>query len=221
MNIKLTASNDGELLSHIICGGTHFPHCRLLSQCQVMWNFTGKHFCPFITINLMTTHSYWILSFSHCRLYQVRCSLKVSPGKLPIQIETCIPDQNAQNLQTGPCVINNAGASKIFQILYRNEEVALRDVIMFRAHLLGNLYFSEDAPSLLLSLWMCERWMKVLLLLRGNDDKIAMHKSWWCNARKDKKIMGENYNWAMEMKRFSYRGVYNKLTLEYDISIII
>lgn len=119
---------------------------------HVEFHFTGKHFCPFITINLMTNHSYWILSFSHCRLYQVRCSLKVSPGKLPIQIETCIPDQNAQNLQTGPCVINNAGASKIFQILYRNEEVALRDVIMFRAHLLGNLYFSEDAPSPLLSL---------------------------------------------------------------------
>lgn len=63
----------------------------------------------------------------------------MSPGKLPIQIETCIPDQSVQNSQTGPCVINNSGASKVFQILYRNEEVALRDVIMFRAHLLGNL----------------------------------------------------------------------------------
>ena len=71
------------------------------------------------------------------RLYQVRCSLKVAPGKLPIQIETCIPDQNANNSATGPCIINGAGASKIFQILYRNEEVSLRDVIMFRAHLLG------------------------------------------------------------------------------------
>lgn len=73
---------------------------------------------------------------------------------MPIQIETCIPDQNAQNLQTGPCVINNAAASKIFQILYRNEEVALRDVIMFRAHLLGNL--SKDAPfyiSLCINVW--------------------------------------------------------------------
>lgn len=73
------------------------------------------------------------------RLYQVRCSLKVSPGKLPIQIETCIPDQNANNQTTGPCIINGAGVSKVFQILYRNEEVSLRDVIMFRAHLLGNL----------------------------------------------------------------------------------
>lgn len=75
----------------------------------------------------------------NCRLYQVRCSLKVSPGKLPIQIETCIPDQNANNQTTGPCIINGAGVSKVFQILYRNEEITLRDVIMFRAHLLGNL----------------------------------------------------------------------------------
>lgn len=74
-----------------------------------------------------------------CRLYQVRCSLKVSPGKLPVQIETCIPDQNANNQTTGPCIINGAGVSKVFQILYRNEEISLRDVIMFRAHLLGNL----------------------------------------------------------------------------------
>ena len=79
------------------------------------------------------------LNFSLFRLYQVRCSLKVSPGKLPIQIETCIPDQNANNQTTGSCIINGAGVSKVFQILYRNEEVSLRDVIMFRAHLLGNL----------------------------------------------------------------------------------
>lgn len=29
------------------------------------------------------------------------------------------------------------GASRVFQILYRNEEVTLKDVILFRAHLLG------------------------------------------------------------------------------------
>lgn len=80
-----------------------------------------------------------IFSFYIFRLYQVRCSLKVSPGKLPIQLETCIPDQNANTTTTGPCIINGAGASKVFQILYRNEEVSLRDVIMFRAHLLGKL----------------------------------------------------------------------------------
>jgi hypothetical protein len=94
-------------------------------------------------INLYTSMLDWVLInvlvcfYPSCRLYQVRCSLKVSPGKLPIQIETCIPDQNANSQTTGPCIINGAGVSKVFQILYRNEEVSLRDVIMFRAHLLG------------------------------------------------------------------------------------
>lgn len=32
------------------------------------------------------------------------------------------------------------GASRVFQILYRNEEVTLKDVILFRAHLLGECY---------------------------------------------------------------------------------
>jgi hypothetical protein len=69
--------------------------------------------------------------------------LKVSPGKLPVQIETCIPDQNANNQTNGPCIINGVGVSKVFQILYRNEEISLRDVIMFRAHLLGNVWVSS------------------------------------------------------------------------------
>jgi hypothetical protein len=34
------------------------------------------------------------------------------------------------------CVVNGTGVSKTFQILYRNEEVLLDDVIMFRAHIL-------------------------------------------------------------------------------------
>lgn len=34
-------------------------------------------------------------------------------------------------------IINGSGASRVFQILYRNEEVTLRDVIYFRTHLLG------------------------------------------------------------------------------------
>ncbi|XP_017493459.1 PREDICTED: uncharacterized protein LOC108381552, partial [Rhagoletis zephyria] len=121
-------------------------------------------------------------------LYQVRCGLRVSP-RLPVQVETSIPDtpqnnshaaevhtqaQTATNggsggggdssggdgvgeggegdilqeqrdaqdtnggslLSGSACIINGCGASRIFQILYRNEEVALRDVIHFRTHLL-------------------------------------------------------------------------------------
>jgi hypothetical protein len=52
-----------------------------------------------------------------------------------VQVETCIPETTAP----GPCIVGGCGASRVFQILYRNEEVSLRDVIMFRAHLLGKL----------------------------------------------------------------------------------
>lgn len=113
-----------------------------------------------------------------CRFYQVRCSLRVSP-RLPVQVETSIPEQKHQQkmpssastntlnnqktsdekqqqqqqqqesprlppvnygLSEAPLVINGSGCSKVFQILYKNEEVVLRDVISFRAHLLGEFY---------------------------------------------------------------------------------
>lgn len=46
--------------------------------------------------------------------------------------------QNGGSLLSGSaCIINGCGASRVFQILYRNEEVTLRDVIHFRTHLLG------------------------------------------------------------------------------------
>lgn len=78
---------------------------------------------------------------------------------MPVQVETCMPEP--QQTQSGPAstptsttqTANGApaafdsmaeinhppgtGASRVFQILYRNEEVTLKDVILFRAHLLG------------------------------------------------------------------------------------
>ncbi|XP_036338088.1 protein FAM135B isoform X2 [Rhagoletis pomonella] len=147
-------------------------------------------------------------------LYQVRCGLRVSP-RLPVQVETSIPDtpqnnshsaevhtqaQTATNggsggggdssggdggggegegdilqeqrdaqdtnggslLSGSACIINGCGASRIFQILYRNEEVALRDVIHFRTHLLvDSRHLKESIEraefSLQLELWFGEQ----------------------------------------------------------------
>lgn len=76
------------------------------------------------------------LSFAYFgSLYQVRCALRVSP-RLAVQVETCIPEPAAGQLQSAS-VVGGAGASRVFQIMYRNEEVILRDVIVFRAHILG------------------------------------------------------------------------------------
>lgn len=70
-------------------------------------------------------------------MYQVRCGLRVSP-RLPVQVETCIPDAPSGTTSTAS-IVGGAGASRVFQILYRNEEVSLGDVIIFRAHVLGKL----------------------------------------------------------------------------------
>ncbi|KAL5290309.1 FAM135B family protein [Megaselia abdita] len=131
--------------------------------------------------------------------YQVRCSLRVSP-RLPVQVETSIPEQKHQQqipssastntlnnvktsdekqqqqqqqespqlppvnygLSEAPLVINGSGCSKVFQILYKNEEVVLRDVITFRAHLLvDSRHLKESIEraefSLHLELWFSEK----------------------------------------------------------------
>ncbi|KAL9699347.1 hypothetical protein quinque_002788 [Culex quinquefasciatus] len=59
-------------------------------------------------------------------------------------------------------IIDDCGASRVFQILYRNEEVSLRDVIMFRAHLLvDSRHLKESIEraefSLNLELWFGEQ----------------------------------------------------------------
>ncbi|XP_037933668.1 uncharacterized protein LOC119668283 [Teleopsis dalmanni] len=122
-------------------------------------------------------------------LYQVRCALRVAP-RLPVQVETSIPESNNQNqsqsLTNGELIgdadlqqqsqnqppnctmpgsayiINGCGASRVFQILYRNEEVTLRDVIHFRTHLLvDSRHLKESIEraefSLHLELWFAEQ----------------------------------------------------------------
>ncbi|XP_052860675.1 uncharacterized protein LOC128267793 [Anopheles cruzii] len=64
--------------------------------------------------------------------------------------------------RSGATIIDDAGASRVFQILYRNEEVSLRDVIMFRAHLLvDSRHLKESIEraefSLNLELWFGEQ----------------------------------------------------------------
>lgn len=76
---------------------------------------------------------------------------------MPVQVETCMPEPATQAQSTptnssgsllaySVAEINHppgTGASRVFQILYRNEEVTLKDVILFRAHLLGESEFKQ------------------------------------------------------------------------------
>lgn len=78
--------------------------------------------------------------------YQVRAGLRVSP-RVPHRITATTPGY------TGECSFSNAGVhdggvfSRIFQILYRNEEVTLEDHINFRLHLLLDGERVEEAVS--------------------------------------------------------------------------
>lgn len=74
------------------------------------------------------------------RLYQVRVGLRVSP-KVPVHIEASVSSGNGAARTGRPAanasLVGGLAASRAFQIMYRNEEVTLRDIVHFRAHLLG------------------------------------------------------------------------------------
>ena len=65
---------------------------------------------------------------------KVRCNLK-SSAKVPSKIEVSLPRTKKSDLIFPPSIINGVAVSKTFQILYRNEEVSLDDVIHYRVHI--------------------------------------------------------------------------------------
>ncbi|XP_068618252.1 protein FAM135A [Battus philenor] len=96
-------------------------------------------------------------------LYQIRVGLRVSP-KVPVHIETSVSSGNGSGRSGRPTANASLGglaASRAFQIMYRNEEVTLRDIVQFRAHLLvdsRNLKESLERTewSLGVELWCSE-----------------------------------------------------------------
>ncbi|CAH1638577.1 unnamed protein product [Spodoptera littoralis] len=97
-------------------------------------------------------------------LYQVRVGLRVSP-KVPVHIEASVSSGNGAARTGRPAanasLVGGVAASRAFQIMYRNEEVTLRDIVHFRAHLLvdsRNLKESLERAewSLGVELWCSE-----------------------------------------------------------------
>ncbi|XP_041822840.1 protein FAM135B [Melanotaenia boesemani] len=78
--------------------------------------------------------------------YQIRAGLKVSP-RVPHRLMVTTHDN------TGECNFNSAGIydgtvfSRIFQILYRNEEIVVNDCMIFKVHLLLDGEKVEEALS--------------------------------------------------------------------------
>ncbi|RWS26661.1 hypothetical protein B4U80_08011 [Leptotrombidium deliense] len=83
--------------------------------------------------------------------YQIRVSHKVATKLIhKVEVNFCetqslsySPKSSTSDLSNGsnnivfpPCIVNGAAVSKTFQVMYKNEEIALNDVITFKTHII-------------------------------------------------------------------------------------
>ncbi|KAM9573778.1 protein FAM135B isoform 1-T1 [Guaruba guarouba] len=78
--------------------------------------------------------------------YQIRAGLKI-PSRLPHRLFATTAGQTGDSSLCSACVHENTVYSRIFQILYRNEEIVLNESMNFRVHLLLDGERVEDALS--------------------------------------------------------------------------
>ncbi|NXU59439.1 F135B protein, partial [Turnix velox] len=78
--------------------------------------------------------------------YQIRAGLKI-PCRIPHRVFATIAGQTGDSSLCSACVHENNVYSRIFQILYRNEEIVLNESMNFRVHLLLDGERVEDALS--------------------------------------------------------------------------
>ncbi|NXL70429.1 F135B protein, partial [Leptocoma aspasia] len=76
--------------------------------------------------------------------YQIRAGLKI-PSRIPHRLFATIAGQTGDSSLCSTCVHENNVYSRIFQILYRNEEIVLNESMNFRVHLLLDGERVEDA----------------------------------------------------------------------------
>ncbi|NXC06004.1 F135B protein, partial [Orthonyx spaldingii] len=76
--------------------------------------------------------------------YQIRAGLKI-PSRIPHRLFATIAGQTGDSSLCSACVHENNVYSRIFQILYRNEEIVLNESMNFRVHLLLDGERVEDA----------------------------------------------------------------------------
>ncbi|KAM6214337.1 protein FAM135B [Rhynchocyon petersi] len=91
-------------------------------------------------------HKFYNVDLFQRGYYQIRVALKVS-SRIPHRLSASIVGQTESTSPHSACVHEGIVHSRIFQILYRNEEVTIDDVVIFRAHLLLDGERVEDALS--------------------------------------------------------------------------
>ncbi|XP_060077402.1 protein FAM135A-like [Ylistrum balloti] len=92
--------------------------------------------------------------------YNIRTSLKTSP-RTPAKIEVTLAKASEDVLVLPACVVNGTAYSKTFQILYRNEDVPINDLVLYRLHTLVDSSKIEESLEKLelqveLELWFSE-----------------------------------------------------------------
>ncbi|XP_072007243.1 protein FAM135B isoform X2 [Engystomops pustulosus] len=78
--------------------------------------------------------------------YHVRATLKIS-SRTPHKLTATLVGQTDDPGAYAPCVYDNVVYSRIFQILYRNEDIDINDVMIFKVHLFLDGERVEDALS--------------------------------------------------------------------------
>ncbi|XP_020043834.2 protein FAM135B [Castor canadensis] len=91
-------------------------------------------------------HKFYNVDLFQRGYYQTRVTLKVS-SRIPHRLSASIVGKTESSSLHSACVHESTVHSRVFQILYRNEEVPINDAVIFRAHLLLDGERVEDALS--------------------------------------------------------------------------
>ncbi|KAF0871177.1 protein FAM135B isoform X1 [Crocuta crocuta] len=91
-------------------------------------------------------HKFYNVDLFQRGYYQIRVTLKVS-SRIPHRLSASVVGQTDGSTLHSACAHENAVHSRVFQILYRNEEVPINDAVIFRAHLLLDGERVEEALS--------------------------------------------------------------------------
>ncbi|XP_043860184.1 protein FAM135A isoform X3 [Dromiciops gliroides] len=99
-------------------------------------------------------HKFYNVDLFQRGFYQIRASMKVPP-RIPHRLEASLLHATGLDLAFPASVHDNVICSKIFQILYKNEEIVINDVMIFKIKMLldeKKIEESLDEMNFLLSL---------------------------------------------------------------------
>ncbi|XP_076599110.1 protein FAM135A isoform X1 [Chaetodon auriga] len=89
-------------------------------------------------------HKFYNVDLFQRGFYQIRASLKVPP-RVPHKVETSLLHPGGSDLAFPASVQDDVICSKTFQILYKNEEVVVNDVLLFKVMMLLDEKKVEDS----------------------------------------------------------------------------